>query len=127
MTLIIKYNMYATAHIGALGSKYYSCYDVDNAMSITKSGQTAIKEMLRYVNEKLKSFADTDIINFVVAGDTDSISKDSLISVENLYKICYNNQPIKLINKNEKLRVLRNGIECYCSVDELQESDQIWG
>lgn len=126
MTLIIKYNMYATAHIGALGSKYYSCYDVDNAMSITKSGQTAIKEMLRYVNEKLKSFADTDIINFVVAGDTDSISKDSLISVENLYKICYNNQPIKLINKNEKLRVLRNGIECYCSVDELQESDQIW-
>ena len=118
--------MYATAHIGALGSKYYSCYDVDNAMSITKSGQTAIKEMLRYVNEKLKSFADTDIINFVVAGDTDSISKDSLISVENLYKICYNNQPIKLINKNEKLRVLRNGIECYCSVNELQESDQIW-
>lgn len=126
MTLIIKYNMYATAHIGALGSKYYSCYDVDNAMSITKSGQTAIKEMLRYVNEKLKSFADTDIINFVVAGDTDSISKDSLISVENLYKICYNNQPIKLVNKNEKLKVLRNGIECYCSVDELQESDQIW-
>ncbi|MBO5142813.1 MAG: hypothetical protein J6C46_07420 [Clostridia bacterium] len=126
MTLIIKYNMYATAHIGALGSKYYSCYDVDNAMSITKSGQTAIKEMLRYVNEKLKSFADTDIINFVVAGDTDSISKDSLISVENLYKICYNNQPVKLVNKNEKLRVLRNGIECYCSVDELQESDQIW-
>ena len=58
MTLIIKYNMYATAHIGALGSKYYSCYDVDNAMSITKSGQTAIKEMLRYVNEKLKSFAN---------------------------------------------------------------------
>ena len=67
MTLIIKYNMYATAHIGALGSKYYSCYDVDNAMSITKSGQTAIKEMLRYVNEKLKTFADTDIMNFVIA------------------------------------------------------------
>lgn len=54
-------------HTGALGSKYYSCYDVDNAMSITKSGQTAIKEMLRYVNEKLKSFADTNIINFVIA------------------------------------------------------------
>lgn len=126
MTLIIKYNMYATVHIGALGSKYYSCYDVDNAMSITKSGQTAIKEMLRYVNEKLKSFADTNIINFVIAGDTDSIFKDSLISVDNLYKICYNDKVIKLISKNEKLRILRNGKECFCTVDELQESDQLW-
>lgn len=120
------YKIFLNSAYGALGSKFYSCYDVDNAMSITKSGQTAIKEMLRYVNEKLKSFADTDIINFVVAGDTDSIAKDSLISVENLYKIYYNNQPIKLVNKNEKLRILRNGIECYCSIDELQESDQIW-
>ena len=113
-------------HTGALGSKYYSCYDVDNAMSITKSGQTAIKEMLRYVNEKLKSFADTNIINFVIAGDTDSIFKDSLISVDNLYKICYNDKVIKLISKNEKLRILRNGKECFCTVDELQESDQLW-
>lgn len=113
-------------HIGALGSKYYSCYDVDNAMSITKSGQTAIKEMLRYVNEKLKSFADTNIINFVIAGDTDSIFKDSLISVDNLYKICYNNKIVKLTNKNEKLKILRNGKECFCTIDELQESDQLW-
>ena len=118
--------MYATAHIGALGSKYYSCYDVDNAMSITKSGQTAIKEMLRYVNEKLKSFADTNIINFVIAGDTDSIFRDSLISVNNLYKICYNGKIVKLTNKNDRLRILRNGKECFCTVDELQESDQLW-
>lgn len=113
-------------HTGALGSKYYSCYDVDNAMSITKSGQTAIKEMLRYVNEKLKSFADTNIINFVIAGDTDSIFRDSLISVDNLYKIYFNNKVIKLTAKNEKLRILRNGKECFCTVDELQESDQLW-
>ena len=113
-------------HTGALGSKYYSCYDVDNAMSITKSGQTAIKEMLRYVNEKLKSFADTNIINFVIAGDTDSIFKDSLISVDNLYKICYNDKIVKLTNKNEKLKILRNGKECFCTIDELQESDQLW-
>lgn len=113
-------------HTGALGSKYYSCYDVDNAMSITKSGQTAIKEMLRYVNEKLKSFADTNITNFVIAGDTDSIFKDSLISVDNLYKICYNDKIVKLTAKNEKLRILRNGKECFCTVDELQESDQLW-
>ena len=113
-------------HTGALGSKYYSCYDVDNAMSITKSGQTAIKEMLRYVNEKLKSFADTNIINFVIAGDTDSIFKDSLISVDNLYKIYFNNKVIKLVGKNEKLKILRSGKECFCTVDELQESDQLW-
>ena len=81
--------MYATAHIGALGSKYYSCYDIDNAMSITKSGQTAIKEMLRYVEEKLSSFAKSDVTKFVIAGDTDSIFKDSLISTNNLYKVCY--------------------------------------
>ena len=112
--------MYATAHIGALGSKYYSCYDVDNAMSITKSGQTAIKEMLRYVNEKLKSFADTDIINFVVAGDTDSIFKHSLVSVNNLYKIYFNNKVIKLICKNEKFKILRNGKEHLCNIDTLQ-------
>lgn len=113
-------------HTGALGSKYYSCYDVDNAMSITKSGQTAIKEMLRYVNEKLKSFADTNIINFVVAGDTDSIFKDSLISVDNLYKIYFNNKVIKLVGKNEKLKILRSGKEHFCNIDTLQKYDQMW-
>lgn len=95
-------------------------------MSITKSGQTAIKEMLRYVEEKLSSFAKSDVTKFVIAGDTDSIFKDSLIFVDNLYKICYNDKVIKLISKNEKLRILRNGKECFCTVDELQESDQLW-
>ena len=95
-------------------------------MSITKSGQTAIKEMLRYVEEKLSSFAKSDVTKFVIAGDTDSIFKDSLISTDNLYKVCYNGKPIKLAVKNEKLRILRDGKECFCTINELQESDQLW-
>ena len=43
-----------------------------------------------------------------------------------LYKICYNDKIVKLTNKNEKLKILRNEKECFCTIDELQESDQLW-
>ncbi len=110
-----SYKIFLNSSYGALGSEYYSCYDIDNAESITKSGQTAIKEMMQYVNNKLGSLAQSDIKDFVVAGDTDSVDENSIISIENKsIKDIFN----KIINSNGRLDKLTNGTEVAVSLNE---------
>lgn len=120
------YKIFLNSAYGALGSQYYSCYDVDNAMSITKSGQTAIKEMIRYTEDKLSKMADSNVMQFVVAGDTDSTSKDALIDVDSVYKLTYNGKTL-FIKDNDMLTVIRNSNKVVCTIKDLKEDDQlIW-
>src|SRR5690606_16152922 len=50
--------------------------------SITLSGQLAIKFVEKYVNDKLNQVLGTTDVDYVVAIDTDSVSGDSMIWVD---------------------------------------------
>ena len=85
-------------HIGALGSVFYPCFDLDNAEAVTLSGQSVTREMVRFTNEILNNLANSENDEFVVAGDTDSISGESKITIngikftiEEIYNAIYNN------------------------------------
>lgn len=58
---------------GATGSKYFRYYDVRIAESITLSGQLAIRHIEKKMNLFLNKFLNTEDIDYVVAGDTDSL------------------------------------------------------
>ena len=115
------YKIFLNSAYGALGSEYYSCYDVDNAMSITKSGQTAIKEMIRYTEDKLKKLANSDVLQFTVAGDTDSVFSDATIDV-NLYKLTYKDK-VFFVKPEHKVVVMRNNQKIECTINELDCND----
>lgn len=69
---------------GAFGSVYYPCFDLDSAEAITSSGRAAITEMVKYVNGILNELQGTTDTEFVIAGDTDSISGNSKINGINI-------------------------------------------
>ena len=71
-------------HIGALGSVFYPCFDLDNAEAVTLSGQSVTREMVRFTNEILNNLANSENDEFVVAGDTDSISGESKITINGI-------------------------------------------
>lgn len=61
------YKIFLNSSYGVLGSAYYSCFDLDNAEAVTLSGQTVIKEMVRYVNEILNKLINSEKNEYVVA------------------------------------------------------------
>ena len=89
-----SFKIFLNSAYGALGSAFYPCFDLDNAEAVTLSGQRVTREMVRYTNEILNNLAGSENDEFVVAGDTDSISGESLItingikfSIEELYEL----------------------------------------
>lgn len=67
---------------GVFGSIYYPLYDIDIAESTTIGGKTATQEMVRYVNQYMNNLQNTDNEEFIIAGDTDSVSKDSIVTCD---------------------------------------------
>jgi DNA polymerase elongation subunit (family B) len=58
---------------GALSNVYFRWFDIDLAESITKSGQLSIRWMERHINQYLNKTLNTELIDYVIACDTDSM------------------------------------------------------
>ena len=58
---------------GAIANRYFRFYSLANAEAITTTGQLTFKWVERDVNKYLNGLLKTEGIDFVVAGDTDSI------------------------------------------------------
>jgi DNA polymerase elongation subunit (family B) len=78
------FKIFLNSSYGALGSAFYPCFDLDNAEAVTLSGQAVTREMVRYTNEILNKLAESENDEFVVAGDTDSVSGESLITINGI-------------------------------------------
>lgn len=58
---------------GALGNQYFRFYDVRIAEAITLSGQLSYKWIEKHINEYLNEVLKTNKVDYVIAGDTDSM------------------------------------------------------
>jgi DNA polymerase elongation subunit (family B) len=58
---------------GAVGNKYFTFYDSDNAEAITLSGQLSIRWAERRVNNFLNEKMETNDVDYIIAMDTDSM------------------------------------------------------
>lgn len=83
----LAYKIFLNSTYGALGSVYYPCFDLDNAEAVTLSGQTVTREMVRFTNQILNELVERTNEDYVIAGDTDSIFRQSLLKVKNNNKI----------------------------------------
>ena len=105
-----------TVLIGVLGSAYYPCFDLDNAEAVTLSGQAVTREMVRFTNEILNKLLNVDNEEHVVAGDTDSVDKDTVIivndhqmTIEQLYNYMLELQnPKKTLSGGEVIKPYSN-------------------
>lgn len=120
------FKIFLNSSYGALGSAFYPCFDLDNAEAVTLSGQRVTREMVRYTNEILNNLAGTENDEFVVAGDTDSVSGESLItingikfSIEEIYKL--------LVQEGNTVDKLENGTEVVLSELNNYYTDGIAG
>lgn len=68
---------------GSLGNEYFRFYDIRNAEAITYSGQTVIQWIESKLNKYLNKIAGTQGLDLIIAGDTDSVTGDSIITVNN--------------------------------------------
>lgn len=85
---IIKYKNYQQAlkiclnsAFGSLGNEYFRFYDIRQAEAITYSGQVVIKWIEKKLNSYLNKVAGTHDIDMILAMDTDSVTGDSIIRV----------------------------------------------
>jgi DNA polymerase elongation subunit (family B) len=108
------FKIFLNSSYGALGSVFYPCFDLDNAEAVTLSGQSVTREMVRFTNEILNNLANSENDEFVVAGDTDSISGESKITIngikftiEELYNL--------LVKEGNQVDLLKNGTEVVLS------------
>jgi DNA polymerase elongation subunit (family B) len=58
---------------GAFGSEFFRFYDLDNAEAVTLTGQFIIQYVERGMNAFLNNLFKTDKVDYIIAGDTDSI------------------------------------------------------
>jgi DNA polymerase elongation subunit (family B) len=58
---------------GAIGNKYFTFYDNDNAEAITLSGQLSIRWVEKHINNVLNNKMETVNEDYVIAMDTDSM------------------------------------------------------
>jgi len=58
---------------GAIGNQYFRYYKLANAEAITLSGQVSIRWIENKMNQYLNNLLQTDVVDYVIASDTDSI------------------------------------------------------
>lgn len=75
---------------GCLGTPYFRYYDVRNAESVTLTGQLSIKWIYSAISDFMKAASGGKETNPIVAGDTDSIAPDSVISLKDSYETIEN-------------------------------------
>lgn len=63
----------ANALYGSCGNKYFRYYDVRIATAITVTGQYLIQWTEKVINAYMNKWADTAGVDYVIAGDTDSL------------------------------------------------------
>jgi len=68
---------------GSLGNEYFRFYDIRNAEAITYSGQVVIRWIEKKLNSYLNKVAGTQDVDMILAMDTDSVTGDSIITVNN--------------------------------------------
>ena len=71
---------------GALGNQYFRHYDLRMAEAITMSGQLSIRWIAARLNEFLNDAIKTEGVDFIIAGDTDSVYLNLAPVVDAFYK-----------------------------------------
>lgn len=97
------YKILLNSAYGAFANRYFSLYDIDCAKSITTTGQAMIKKTEEILNDYISSEWDLEWKDRVVAIDTDSVGKDTIVrtnigifTIENLYEFLNKSiQPVK--------------------------------
>lgn len=120
------YKIFLNSSYGALGSAFYPCFDLDNAEAVTLSGQSVTREMVRYTNEILNGLAKSENEEFVVAGDTDSVSGKSLITINGI-KFTIEEIYNLLVKEGNQVDLLENGTEVVLSEKNDYLTDSING
>lgn len=105
-----SFKIFLNSVYGFTGTKYSPVFNKDLAESVTLTGQNVIKEMVQFTNKCLNKIGKTpETTGWVVAGDTDSVSKDTnvtvngrILSIEEAFNIIAENGQIdKLENETE--------------------------
>lgn len=80
-----SYKIYLNSVYGFTGTQYSPVFSIDLAEAVTSTGRMTIQEMVRFTNKALVKIDNggTGIEDYVVAGDTDSTSYDTIISTDN--------------------------------------------
>ncbi len=78
------YKIFLNSVYGFTGTQYSPVFNKDIAEGVTLTGQSAIKEMSKYVNSVLNDLVPgtSEDAHWVIAGDTDSVARDSIIIVD---------------------------------------------
>jgi DNA polymerase elongation subunit (family B) len=77
---------------GVLGLKGWRFYDVDNASAVTLTGQEIIKTSAKYVNSQFNKRCSTKDKDYVVYIDTDSVTGDAKLRLEDEQEISISEQ-----------------------------------
>ena len=79
----VAYKVFLNSVYGFTGTQYSPVFNKDIAEAVTLTGQKTIKEMVRFTNSELNKLnSDMKDDKWVIAGDTDSVSADTVISVD---------------------------------------------
>jgi hypothetical protein len=119
------FKIFLNSSYGALGSAFYPCFDLDNAEAVTLSGQSVTREMVRFTNEILNKLAGTENDEFVVAGDTDSVDKNTLVYLNN--SVMTIEELFKDIMLQNYYFVLTNGTELAYNHDKNLTTKSLYG
>lgn len=70
---------------GAFGNEFFRFYDIDNAEAVTLSGKFIIQFIERGLNKHLNNLFKTSGVDYIIAGDTDSVYVNLSPLVEHVY------------------------------------------
>lgn len=78
----VAYKVFLNSVYGFTGTQYSPVFNKNVAEAVTLTGQKTIKEMVKFTNSELNKLnPDMKDEEWVIAGDTDSVSKDTVIKV----------------------------------------------
>jgi DNA polymerase elongation subunit (family B) len=86
---------------GAFGNEFFRFYDIDNAEAVTLSGKFIIQFIERGLNRHLNQLFKTDKVDYIIAGDTDSVYVNLAPLVNHVFPT--NGDPIKITRFLDKV------------------------
>lgn len=80
-----SYKIYLNSVYGFNGTEYSPVFSIDLAEAVTSTGRETIQEMVKFTNKALIKIdaGSTGITDFTIAGDTDSIFYDGIVTTDN--------------------------------------------
>lgn len=85
-SLQMAFKILANSLYGVTASPYWRFYDIENAKTITTTGQSALKFAIEKANEFYNSILKTDKKDYVIYCDTDSLFMSADEIIDKLYK-----------------------------------------